>query len=384
MKKHKFVAKTLFGLETLLADELHQFGCTSIQKLNRAVQFEADLKGLYVANLRARYALRILQPVMEFKAKDPDDLYHKAMRMDWQSYLKLDQTFAIDATTKSEGFPHSKYAALKLKDAIADKFRKETGKRPSVDPEFPDIRFNLHVWEDNVTISLDASGESLHKRGYRPPSARAPISEVLAAGMLGLAGWDGSKNFMDPMCGSGTLLLEALHMAANVPAQWLRRHYAFFEWANFDEELWEEVRRETWAQKKQVDVKFYASDREPKTIKLLQDMVKRIPVRAEIEAFQQDFFEMRAPEGPFFIIMNPPYGERIKTDDIENFYSKIGDKLKADFQGSEAWLISSNQSALKRFGLRPSKKYELYNGQLKCKFSGFELYAGSKKASKQG
>lgn len=383
MKKHKFVAKTLFGLETLLADELQHFACTSVQKLNRAVQFEADLKGLYMANLRTRYALRILQPVIEFKAKDPDDLYQRAMRMDWQSYLDLNQTFAIDATTKSEGFPHSKYAALKLKDAIADKFRKETSKRPSVDPEFPDIRFNLHIWEDNVTISLDASGESLHKRGYRPPSARAPISEVLAAGMLGLAGWDASKNFMDPMCGSGTLLLEALHMAANIPAQWLRRHYAFFEWANFDEELWEEVRRETWAQKKQVDVKFFASDREPKTIKLLQDMIKRIPVRAEIQVSQQDFFEMRPPEGPFFIIMNPPYGERIKTDDIENFYARIGDKLKADFQGSEAWLISSNQSALKRFGLRPSKKYELYNGQLKCKFSGFELYAGSKKASKQ-
>jgi putative N6-adenine-specific DNA methylase len=381
--KNLYVAKTLFGLEDLLVDELKSFKCESVKKLNRAVQFETDLKGLYMANLRSRYALRILQPVIEFKAADTDELYKKAMLMDWQSYMTLDQTFAIDATTKSEAFTHSKYASLKLKDAIADHFREKTGDRPNVDPEFPDIRFNLHIWEDNITISLDASGESLHKRGYRPASARAPISEVLAAGMLGLAGWNGQTNFMDPMCGSGTLLLEALHMAANVPSQWLRRHYAFFEWANYDEELWEEVRRETWMLKKPVDVKFYASDLEPGTIRLLQDSIKRLPVRAEIQIEQQNFFEMVPPEGPFFIIMNPPYGERIKTEDIERFYSQIGDKLKLDFQGSSAWFISSNKDALKRFGLKPSKKFELFNGQLKCKFSGFELYSGSKKANKQ-
>lgn len=375
-----YFAKTLAGLEEALESELKSLGAEDVQVEVRGVSFKADQKTMYRIHLCSRLCIRVLQDLTNFFAKDPDDLYKKAIRYNWKKVIDVDGTFAIGAVSTGEHFPHSKYASLKLKDSIADHFRMKKGRRPDIDVKNPDVQLHLHIRDQQVTIAIDLTGESLHHRGYRPKNARAPLNEILAAGMLTLAGWNSEHDFLDPMCGSGTLLLEAMHMSANVPSQWKRDHFAFMNSMDFSEDLWMELRKETEAQFIRPKVKFQASDLDFAAVLQLKSSLKELPFEVDVEVKTGNFFELTPPEKPMFIIMNPPYGERIQTEgEIEELYIEIGNELKKNYSGSTAWMISSDLQALKRVGLKPAKRIPLKNGQLDCRFVGFNLFRGKRK-----
>lgn len=383
----KLLAKTLFGLENVLAEELRNLGSGDVEVLNRAVSFDGDLECLYKVNLWSRTALRVLKPIIEFSAHNETVLYKRTRRFDWTKLFGLDQTFAIDSTVHSELFPHSKYVALKIKDAIVDLFRyKNNGRRPSIDVKNPDYRINVHCRENEFTISLDSSGESLHRRGYRQGNQQAPLNEVLAAGMIMLSGWNGDKPLFDPMCGSGTILIEAIMIAQNVPPRMNRDHYSFMNWEDYDAQLWNGLRVQALEGKRKVATEMIGHDIDGKQVRLgLKDF--RTLGYLKVQMRQSDFLNSEAPCAAGVIIMNPPYGERMASvselrpeaiNNLEEFYSQIGDTLKKKYSGWDAWIISANRNALKRIGLRPSKKYTLYNGSLECRFQKFEMYRGSK------
>lgn len=373
------LAKTFQGLEPTLASELEHLGAWNIKQLRRAVSFDANKELLYKSNLHLRTALRILQPITTFKARNEKELYDQVFKYKWSNLLKPSQTFAIDAVAFSKIFTHSKYIALKTKDAIADHFRKHEGKRPNIDTENPDLLINVHIARDQVTISLDSSGDSLHKRGYRQGDHRAPINEVLAAGMVLLSGWDKKQPLLDPMCGTGTILMEAAMFAANIPPNMNRKKFGFETWNNFDEALWIKIKDEANSQILVPKVKISGSDLNAKAIDIARRSALDFGLKQHIHFSQEDFLnkEKEWPKG--LIIMNPPYGERIKPKDIINLYSGIGNQLKRSFSDYEAWMISSSIEALKNVGLKPSKKITLYNGSLECKFEKFDLYTGSKR-----
>ena len=374
---YQMVAKTFAGLEEILAKELNEIGAENVKVLNRAVSFSGDKAMMYRANYRLRTALCVLKPIAEFDAKDEDTYYKEIGRIDWDEYLALDQTFAITATTHSTIFTHSQYASLKAKDAIADQFRRRTGKRPNVDTENPDLRIEIHIAEKHVTVLLNSSGEPLFKRGYRQASVKAPINEVLAAGMIMLAGWNGQTDFVDPMCGSGTLLIEAAMIAYGIAPGTYRKEFAFEKWADFDADLFADIAEET------IDTPPFThtisgSDIAQGAVKAAEINVKAAFLSKKVSVSMHNFFDLRpkAPSGT--IITNPPYGERLQPDDLRIFYQKIGDKLKIDFGGYEAWLIGSNPECMKFIGLRPERKIKLYNGALECSFRKFTLYDGKK------
>ena len=375
-----YFAKTLAGLEAYLEEELRELGAKEVLAEVRGVTFKADTETIYRIHLCSRLTIRVLKDLTSFFAKDPTDLYQKAIRYNWKKIIDVDGTFAIGAVTTGEHFQHSKYASLKLKDAIADHFRMKKGRRPNIDVKNPDVQLHLHIRDKQVTIAQDLTGESLHHRGYRPKNARAPLNEILAAGMLKIADWKSQSDFLDPMCGSGTLLLEALHMSANVPSQWKRDHFAFMNDVAFEEELWEKVRKEAEAKFIEPKVRFFASDLDFAAIVQLKASIKELPFKANVEVKTGNFFELEAPGAPRFIIMNPPYGERIQTEgDIMDLYIEIGNELKLKYSGSTAWMISSDLKALKRVGLKPEKRVPLKNGQLDCRFVGFNLFKGKRK-----
>ena len=376
----QLLVKTNHGLEEVLAKELERIGASKIELKKRAVSFEGDLKTLYRANHELRTALRILKPIHEFTAKSADELYKKSKAFDWSEIMTLNQTFAIDSRVYSDYFDHSKYVALRVKDAIADRFRKETGKRPNVDTRHPDVRIHVHVADRKVTFSLDSSGESLHKRAYRQKGHRAPLNEVLAAGMVLLTAWDGTSPLLDPMCGTGTIALEAAMIAANIPPGLMRAHYGFMNWPDFDQDLWAEVKNEAESRISKTNTLIYASDKNQRSINLARSAAGKLRLGNMIEISQQDVFQINGIENGGTIIMNPPYGERIQERDILDLYKRLGDHLKQQFNGYDAWIISSNKDALKNIGLRPSKKITLFNGPLECKFQKFEMYRGSKKS----
>lgn len=371
--------KTFAGLEQVLATELNKLGASDIQAGNRAVLCRGSKEVLYRINLEARLALRTLIPIHNFKARDEDELYREIQKLDWNSWMGLTSTFAIDAVTGGPLFKHSRYAALKAKDALVDQFRDRFGKRPSVDVNTPDLRINLHIKYNKCTLSLDASGESLHKRGYRQSTVRAPINEVLAAGMLKLAGWPKPMPFLDPMTGSGTLPIEAALMACQIPPQSPARTFGFQKWNDFDAKLWKTVVMEARSRiNREWKYPIRGSDRDYRAIEAALSNARAAGVHNLVQ-FKKAHWEELNPGQPGLLVMNPPYDERLAEEHVLEVYKKMGDQLKKTYTGWEAWIISSHIEAIKHIGLRTSKRTTLYNGPLECKYLKYELYKGTRK-----
>lgn len=377
----KIQIKTFFGLEEVLAEEIKKLGGTNVEVKNRAVNCEGDLGFLYKINYSARTALKILVPVLTFKAWDVDRFYDKLFAFPWDEYMTVDQTFAIDTTIYSDRFNHSQFISLKMKDAIADYFNFKFRKRPNVDTQNPDVKFHLHIDRELVTISLDSSGDALFKRGYRKEQGEAPINEVLASGMLQLAGWDGKGNFLDPMCGSGTLLIEAAMIAMDLPAQIFRKKFGFQNWLNYDAELFQQIKEVRVNRVKEFTGKIVGYDLDSNMLHASRINIEAAEMEDVIEVREQDFFESKKELFPLLMVFNPPYDERIEITDDE-FYKKIGDTFKKSYPNTLAWLISSDLDAMKKVGLRPSRRIKLYNGKLECRFLQFEMYEGTKKIHK--
>lgn len=374
-------AKTFFGFETVLAEELKSLGAADVEIKNRLVEFHGDIGFLYKANYSLYTALRILKPIHSFSAKNEFQLYDRFKKFPWEDYLNLNQTFIIDSTVHSDYFTHSHYASLKMKDALVDRFQEKFGKRPSVDKFQPDVYFNLHISHDKITLSLDSSGESLHKRGYKTEHGKAPINEVLAAGLLKIAGWDGKGNFLDPMCGSGTILTEAALIAANIPPQIHRKRFAFENWKDFDGELFEKIKETRLNRIREFSGKIVGYDINPTMLKIAEENITHADLEDFIEVKMKDFFQSEKDLFPVLIVFNPPYNERIESDN-EVLYKAIGDTLKNNYPNTFAWFITSDLSAKKFVGLKPSKKVKVFNGKLECDFLRYDIYEGSKKKSK--
>ncbi|MEI7830839.1 MAG: THUMP domain-containing protein [Prolixibacteraceae bacterium] len=377
MKKFKLVVKTFAGLEPVLAAELRTLGAESVSIERRAVSFIGDKSMLYKANFLLRTALKVLKPIAQFRVNTKEDLYTHAKNIPWFEYLTLGMSFSIDSTVQSELFVNSMYTSLKVKDAIADTFREKFGKRPSVNQEDPDIRFHVYLMGDYCEIALDSSGESLHKRGYRVIQGEAPINEVLAAGMILLSGWTGDTDFLDPMCGSGTILIEAAMIAKGIPAGIYRKSFGFEKWLDFDEQLFSAIYNADY--EKETAVKFFGSDISTQSCANARANIKNAGLSKAIEVEAIDFLELSPPSENGIIVTNPPYGERLQTRSIAVLYKSIGDILKQKYAGYTAWVISSSEEGFKSIGLKPSKKIELFNGALPCSFRNFELFRGTHK-----
>jgi putative N6-adenine-specific DNA methylase len=378
----KIIAKTLYGLEQVLADELGSLGCKDIIVANRAVIFSGDLKTLYMVNYMARTALSFLVTIKEFRINSADDLYQKCLRIDWEEYMDAGKTFSVTAVVNSRFFNHSGFAALKLKDAVADFFRNKTGKRPNVDASDPEIIINLHLSNELVTISLDSSGIPLFKRGYRQEQGIAPLNEVLAAGMLALSGWDAKSDLTDPMCGSGTIPVEAALIATNTPPGKFRKAFGFQRWKKYDATTFTDVAERANAGIRESAIKIHASDISEVAVNQSSKNIHNAGVTSSVSLNVADFSTLNAGTDKGFLIINPPYGERMNTDEEYSVYSMIGSTLKHNYPGHVAWIISSNAEALKHVGLKPSKKLALYNGSLECFFLRYDLYQGSHKAGR--
>jgi len=377
----QLTVKTLAGLEPLLASELEALGAQQIEAGRRVVRAEGDRRLLYRANLELRTALRVLVPIAEFEAASEQDLYRAVQQVDWGRYLGSSHTLAVDAVTSGQVFRHSRYAALKTKDALVDQFRSRSGRRPSVDVQDPTLRINLRIKDTQCTLSLDSSGDSLHRRGYRSRGGPAPLNEVLAAGMLLLAGYTGQRTLLDPMCGSGTILAEAAMIACRRPPQWQRTRFGFLRWRDADLQLWEEVRERAGQAMQQPEALLFGRDRHPRAIALSRSNLGKAGLLRYASLEAADFLQAPPPAPEGLLLMNPPYDERMPQDEVESFYQQIGDRLKQAYTGWEAWVLSGHREALKRIGLRASKRTSLYNGPLACKYLKYELYVGSKKRS---
>ncbi|MFD2697195.1 class I SAM-dependent RNA methyltransferase [Mesonia sediminis] len=378
----EMVAKTLFGLEEVLETELKNLGAINVKKGVRNVRFEGDKGFMYKANLSLRTAIKILKPIKQFKIFNEDDLYKKIYAIKWENFLDNNGTLAVDATVHSSRFTHSKFIALKTKDAIVDRFRDQTSKRPNVDLDYPDLRINIHIEESLCTVSLDSSGQSLHKRGYKTATNIAPINEVLAAGMLLLSGWDGQSHFLDPMCGSGTLLIEAAMIACNIPPNLNKKEFGFERWKDWDVDLFEKIEESVLNKIRGFEYAIIGYDKAPSAVRKAQDNVKNANLEEFIKIEQLDFFNSEKPvDGHLHMVFNPPYGERLSID-IPRFYSSLGDTLKQNYQDTQAWFIVSDFEAIKNVGLRPSRKIKLYNAKLEAKLLKYEIYSGTKKVHK--
>lgn len=375
--KEKFVAKTHAGLEQILKEELEQLGAENCRIGTRAVEFEGDMSMLYRANYFCRFALRILWNVHQFTFRDNNQFYEEIYKYPAEEIMSVHNTLAFNVTMSGNMFKTPLYAALLAKDAVCDRFREKFDERPSVNKDNPDIQFNIHIFNNNAALYLDASGESLHKRGYRVSSHPAQISEVVAAAMVKLSGWKHDCDLIDPMCGSGTILIEAAMSALNIPAGFYREKYGFFNWKNFDRRFWEKIVNEADI-KDDVPINFYGSDISTRFIGMAKANVQKARLSDFVRLQRCAMSESAPKRTPAYLIFNPPYGERLDMEDIEDFYKQIGNSLKQKFAGCTAFLISSNMEAVKRIGLHPSKKTTLYNGALECKFLRYDLYAGSK------
>ena len=383
MENFKMVAKTFFGFEELLAKELTQLGAQQVELGTRMVSFVGDKGFMYKANLALRTAIKILKPIKTFKAYNDKSLYDGMMKIDWSEYMNEHQTFVFETTLHSEHFNHSQFVALKSKDAVVDQFRERTGKRPNIDKDFPDVRLHIHIDRDICTVSLDTSGESLHRRGYKSATNIAPINEVLAAGMLLLSGWDGQSHFLDPMCGSGTILAEAAMIACNIPANINRKEFAFEKWSDWDSELFDKVLESLLKKTREFHYTITGYDKAPSAVAKAKDNIKNANLDEYITIKQANFFETeKTTEGPLHMVFNPPYGERLDID-LERFYREIGDTLKQSYPNTNAWFITANLEALKFVGLKPSRKIKLFNGKLEARFVKYEMYAGSKRTKFQ-
>jgi putative N6-adenine-specific DNA methylase len=372
-------AKTALGLEQILADEIKEAGGKEIEIIHRGVRFKGNNEILYRCNFTCRTALRFLKPLYEFTTLNDKELYAKCLKLPWDMYMDVDTTFAIDGAVFNSGITHSMYAALKTKDAIADFFRSKYGERPSVDTDSPDLRINVHINRNHCTISLDSSGSSLHLRGYKVSSGTAPLSEVLAAGLIMLSGWDGNKILLDPMCGSGTILTEAAMIANHIPAGYYRKSFGFEKWKDFDPAIWRSVKESFTPLSEYKSKVVMGADKSPLAIRVCRKNISNAGLEKSISLHPTAFEKLKPPPGSVLMIMNPPYGERIKSEDIIGLYKEIGNTLKQSYSESEAWIISGDLRAIKFVGLKPSKKIKLFNGPIECRFMKYELYRGSKK-----
>lgn len=389
----QMLAKTFKGLEQVLAGELIELGANNVQIQRRAVSFTGDKRMLYAANFCLRTASRVLVPIISFRAKTTDDIYSHVKQLDWGLYMTATTTFQIDATVYSELFRHSQFVTYRVKDAIVDWWMEHGGVRPNVQLTNPDLNLNIHIAGDIVTLSLDSSGESLHKRGYRVANTQAPINEALAAGMLLLAGWKGQSDFYDPMCGSGTLLIEAALIARNIAPGIYRKGFAFEKWADFDADLFEDVSSDD-SREREFNHKIYGSDASFYAVQTAMKNVQSANLQRDIEMKQIRVQELRLGEEAkgdkarqtegALVMMNPPYGERLSQEkDVLRLYQDIGTTLKHRFSGATAWIISSNEAALKCVGLRPAKRIHLVNGDLDCLFNQYVLFKGDHKTWKK-
>jgi len=374
------IAKTLFCLEEVLEKELRQLGAMHIKPGVRMVSFEGDLGFMYKANMMLRTAIRILVPIHSFRARNEVDLYDGIYQMDWSQYLTSHDTLAVHGTVASQYFNHSQYIALKTKDAIVDQIRNNTGRRPDVDTRHPDLRVSVHINDQTVDVSIDSSGEPLFKRGYRQETNIAPINEVLAAGLILLSNWDQRSQFIDPMCGSGTIAIEAAMIAANIAPNLNRPEFGFEKWPNYDNSLFENIQESCLKKMREFEGPIIARDADGYTLEKAKENVKNANLEDFIKLEKGDFFR-DSQSGSAFLMFNPPYDERIEID-TQEFYKSIGDTLKQRYAGSTVWMITGNLEALKYVGLRPSRKIKMYNGKLEAKFVKYEMYKGTKKLHK--
>ena len=385
MKKFPMIAKTSFGFEDILIEELKTYDASDIRKGTRAVFFSGTLETMYTINLNSRISLRVLKPIRTFPAANEQQLYDEVKKIDWSEFLSADDTLAVDAVTVKSNLTHSLYISLKTKDAIVDQFRDNTGKRPDVDLRFPKVRINVHLSDNIASVALDSSGDSLHKRGYRVQQGEAPLNETLAAGMVILSGWDRNSPLSDIMCGSGTILIEAAMIARNIAPGSFRNEFGFERWIDFDAPLWESVKQKAKSiEKTELDFPITGIDRSHQVISHARENANAAGVANEITFHEMPFEHYTPAETAQTIVANPPYGGRLTDTDLFDLYKNIGDQLKKKYQGSVAWVLTANRDAAKYIGLHASRKIQLYNGALECRFLKFELYSGSKKTSKGG
>lgn len=375
----KFVAKTLYGLEKVLAEELTSMGASDVETVNRAVMFRGNKDLLYRVNYCSRTALSVLMPVGDFRIRSKDDLYKGGLKIEWDRIMEASDTFSVVPVINSPHFEHTGYAGLILKDAIADYFRNKQGKRPSVNTMDPTILVNLHISNDQVTISIDSSVIPLFKRGYRQEQAVAPLNEVLAAGILLMSGWKASSSLTDPMCGSGTIPIEAGLIACNVPPGKFRKFFGFQRWKDFDAELFNKIRQECNEKIGLSPVKVCGSDISELAVNQSMGNVSRAGLSDVISIKVCDFKDLKSTDNNGYVFLNPPYGQRLQPDELDGLYGMIGTTLKHNFPGNTAWLITSNKESLKKVGLKPREKHTLFNGALECTLLKYEMYQGTKK-----
>lgn len=377
-EEFELIAKTLEGLEEVLAQELIELGANNVEKGRRMVSFTGDKRMMYLANFSLRTAIRILKPLSHFTATNPDEVYEQVKRIPWERYLSTQQTFAVDEVVFSNEFRHSKFVAYRVKDAIADYFMERDGKRPGVRVTGPDVLINIHIAETSCTLSLDASGESLHRRGYRQATLEAPLNEVLAAGIILMSGWRGECDFIDPMCGSGTLPIEAALIARNIAPGVFRQGYAFEKWPDFDKVLFEEIYNDD-QNEREFNHHIYGYDNNPRAIEVATRNVKAAGLSRNITLKQQPFQAFEQPKEKSILITNPPYGERISSPDLLGLYQMIGERLKHAFTGGSAWILSYRDECFDQIGLKPTQKIPLMNGALQCQLRQYELFEGKYK-----
>lgn len=378
----RFIAKTLFGLEKVLASELLSLGASDVSVANRAVMFSGNKELLYRVNYCSRCALSVLVLVNDFRIRSKDDLYKNTSRIDWSVIMDADQTFSVVPVINSELFDHTGFPGLVVKDAIADYFRKKTGKRPSVSSSDPDVQINVHISHGDVTISIDSSVIPLFKRGYRVEQGEAPLNEVLAAGILMISGWDASCSLTDPMCGSGTIPIEAGLIACNVPPGKFRQFFGFSRWKEYDDELFRRIKQECDSLIRKPEVRISGSDISETAVSHSLANIEKAGLAGQITIERSDFSDLRPAEKGGYLFLNPPYGQRLITEDIDKLYSMIGSSLKHNFAGSRAWIITSGKEYLNNIGLKPKSKHTLFNGALECILAGYELYEGTRKTHK--
>lgn len=378
----ELIAKTFQGLEEVLAEELTNLGADNVQIGRRMVSFSGDKEMMYKANFCLRTAIRILKPIKHFTAKDADEVYAEIKKIKWEEILDADKTFAVDAVVFSEEFRHSKFVAYKVKDAIVDYFRELNGKRPSVRINKPDVLLNIHIAQNRCTLSLDSSGESLHRRGYRQEAVEAPLNEVLAAGMILMTGWQGQCDLIDPMCGSGTIPIEAALIARNIAPGVFRKEFAFERWKDFDQEMFDNIYNDD-SQEREFEHKIFGYDNSPQANEIAIRNVKAAGLSKEIILRIQPLQQFEKPKEKAMMITNPPYGERISTRDILGLYQMIGERLKHAFVDQDAWILSYREDCFEQIALKPSRKIPLYNGSLECEFRKYQIFGGKLKEFKK-
>lgn len=378
VQEFELIAKTFMGLENVLAQELTQLGANNVRIGRRMVSFTGDKEMMYRANFQLHTAIRILKPIAHFKAKSAEDMYDEVKKIDWSKYILDGKTFSVDSVVYSDEFRNSRFVTYKVKDAIVDQFREKTGTRPNISVSNPDIRLNIHIAEDQATLSLDSSGKSLHRRGYRQESVEAPLNEVLAAGMILMTGWKGDTDFIDPMCGSGTLPIEAALIARNISPGVFRKEFAFEKWPDFDKDLFDEIYNDD-SQEREFTHHIYGYDIDMKCVNTANLNIRAAGLSKDITIQQADFKNFEKPAEKSLLIMNPPYGERISTPNLMATYKMIGERLKHQFAGNEAWVLSYREECFEQIGLKPSIKIPVYNGSLECEFRKYTIFDGKMK-----